>query len=174
MILQESPEKLLDLAEFLTYYHKATLKTWIGGARLNPQSWENPMNWYPNGVPSWADKVVIGGYGNHKCTISQTVEDITGLKILPNAKLHILSKGKLCIDGQLADQGGIIKDDGLFNEGMFINNGQLTIKNSNSNGVQNNGIIVNEGTIFTDHLISNELITWGRLIDRGQRFLMNK
>lgn len=150
-------------------YHSTRLKTWIGGVRRRPEDWSEPRNWFPSGVPSWTDKVVIGGYGRHRCTISREVDDVSALSVLQGAKLLIDHEGRLAVDGLLADPLGFLGDSGLAVAGILQVRGHLSLRNAALRGIRNTGLLVNEGHIYADATISTDDADWGRYADRGKR-----
>jgi len=150
-------------------YHTTTLKTWIGGFRNRPEEWTEPKNWYPEGVPSWTDKVILGGYSKHKCHIATGVDDISALSILPGMTLVIGEEARLTIDGELADPLGMLGDSGLTNAGIIKVEGTLSICNVALKGIHNNGVLINEGRINADSSVSTDNEDWGRYYDKGER-----
>lgn len=172
MIAYQTPEERPIAKHLLSNYHTTTLKTWIGGYRYRPQEWTEPKNWYPQGVPSWNDKVILGGYTKHTCNITSGVDDISALCILKGATLIISKRGRLTIDGLLADPLGMLGDSGLSNSGTIRNSGQLMLRNAAYEGIRNEGIMENEGKIFADESISTSSIHWGDFSDRGERVFL--
>ncbi len=169
VISYTAPEERTIRPECMADYHTTALKTWIGGSRKRAESWNHPANWYPFGVPKRSDKVIIGGYGLHRCTLRTSVECISGLSILPQAKLVIEADGSLCVDGCLADPHGMLGDSGLSNHGLLHVRGELILRNAALQGIANHGLIINEGCISTDASVSTQDEDWGRYADRGER-----
>ncbi len=162
---QERPISTCQLAD----YHTTTVKTWIGGFRNRPEEWTEPNNWYPHGVPSWTDKVILGGYSKHKCHIATGVDDISALSVLPGATLVIGEEARLTIDGSLADPLGMLGDSGLSISGIVKNEGTLSILNTALKGIRNSGLLINQGRINADSTVSTQSEDWGRYADRGER-----
>ena len=162
---QERPIAPCQLAN----YHTTTLKTWIGGFRNRPEEWTEPMNWYPHGVPSWTDKVIIGGYSKHKCHVATGVDDVSALCVLDGARLVIGEDARLTIDGELADPLGMLGDSGLSISGIVQVKGTLCIRNAALKGITNTGLLVNEGRINADSTVSTNKEDWGRYADKGER-----
>lgn len=170
MIAYQAPEERRAL---LAQFHTTTLKTWIGGFRNRPEEWTEPHNWYPAGVPSFTDKVIIGGYSRHTCHIATGVDDVSALSVLPGATLTIAAEASLTVNGMLADPLGLLGDSGLSNAGTIYNYGSLGLRNAALQGICNEGWIENHGNIVADESISSQEEHWGRYTDRGERvFLM--
>ena len=174
MIAYQAPQERPISRRLLADYHTTTLKTWIGGYRNRPEEWTEPKNWYPEGVPGWSDKVIIGGYGSHCCNIATGVDDISALSILPAGKLVIASAGRLTIDGLLADPLGMLGDSGLSNAGTLHIQGCLSLRNAALYGIHNQGTILNDGHIYADDSISCEGFAWGNFEDRGKRVFLSQ
>ncbi len=172
MISYVAPEERIISPRELADFHTTSLKTWIGGYRNRPEEWTEPKNWYPHGVPSWTDKVIIGGYSKHKCHIATGVDDVSALSILDGATLVIGDDARLTIDGLMADPLGMLGDSGLSNSGILQVLGQLSIRNVALQGVFNRGLIVNEGRIYADGSVSAKDDDWGRYADRGERVFL--
>ncbi|MFK8056566.1 MAG: hypothetical protein AB8F78_10635 [Saprospiraceae bacterium] len=153
-------------------FHTTTLKTWIGGFRNRPEEWTEPKNWYPHGVPSWTDKVILGGYSKHRCHIATGVDDISALSVLTGATLVIGEDARLTVDGLMADPLGMLGDSGLSNSGIVHNKGELSIRNVALQGIHNRGLLVNEGRIYADGSVSSDDSDWGRYADRGERVFL--
>lgn len=169
MIPYEAPEERPISPKRMADYHSTSLKTWIGGTRRRAESWSEPRNWFPHGTPSWTDKVVVGGYGRHRCAIDAVVDDVSALSILAGAKLIIAERGRLAVDGLLADPLGLLGDSGLHIAGILEVRGRLALRNAALRGIRNTGLLINEGEIFADATISTDDADWGRYADRGQR-----
>ena len=172
MIAYEAPQERPISRTLLGDYHTTNLKTWIGGFRNRPQEWTEPKNWYPEGVPGWSDKVIIGGYGNHMCNVATGVDDVSALTVLPGAQLQIARKGRLTIDGLLADPLGMLGDSGLSNGGTLLVDGCLTLRNAALKGIYNQGTIVNTGAIYADESVSCASLDWGDYREEGERVFM--
>ncbi len=172
MISYEAPEERIISRRELADFHTTTLKTWIGGYRNRPEEWTEPKNWYPHGVPSWTDKVILGGYSRHKCHIATGVDDVSAISILDNATLVIGKNARLTIDGLMADPLGMLGDSGLSNSGVVHIQGQLSIRNVALQGILNRGHIINEGRIYADGSVSCCEKLWGRYADRGDRVFL--
>ena len=161
-------ERALSLAE-LGAYTMSRVKTWIGGFRQNPESWSEPRNWYPRGVPEWQDKVVIGGYGRHRCHIDRPVDAVMSVHVLRQARLHIGDAGVLSIDGLFADPLGLICGSGLHNEGSVEIDGSLILRNVTSGGIDNCGLLANRGRISADNKVTRSPSAWGHFVNSGTR-----
>ena len=172
MIAYNAPEERPITRKLLAEYHTTTLKTWIGGYRNRPEEWTEPKNWYPEGVPGWSDKVIIGGYRSHRCHIATGVDDVSALAILPGAHLEIGEGGRLTVDGLLADPLGMLGDSGLSNAGHLDVRGRLTLRNAALQGIQNQGSIHNEGKIYADESVSCSSSDWGDFDNYGSRIFM--
>ena len=174
MIAYQAPEERLISLSQLRDYQASYYKIWLGGCRGRAQDWSEPRNWYPHGVPEWFDRVIIGGYSRHCCVIDKPVSDVGSVCILPNAKLHILEKGRLTIDGLKSDPAGLTGDAGLANQGFIKVRGFLSLRNARQGGILNRGIIINEGRIQSEGTIDSDDQAWGLVHDRGERvFLQN-
>ena len=169
MIAYEAPQERPICRRLLHDYHTTTLKTWIGGYRNRPSEWTEPKNWYPEGVPGWSDKVILGGYGTHACNIATGVDDVSALSILPDARLRIDVGGRLTVDGLLADPLGMLGDSGLSNAGHLHIRGVLTLRNAALQGICNQGSIINDGRIDADASISTSAAAWGDYTESGER-----
>lgn len=161
-------ERALSAAE-LGAYTMSRVRTWIGGLRHRPEAWNEPRNWYPEGVPEWQDKVVIGGYGRHRCRVAAPVEAVTSVHVLPHARLHIARGGCLPIDGLFADPLGLICGSGLHNEGAVEIDGALVLRNVTSGGIDNRGLLANRGLIRADGRVTRCRDAWGRFLNTGRR-----
>lgn len=169
VISYEAPQERPISYSELSNYHTTTLKTWIGGFRNRPEEWTEPKNWYPTGVPSWTDKVILGGYSQHKCHIATGVDNVSALCVLRGAMLVIGKEASLTIDGELADPLGMLGDSGLSNAGIVKVEGELSIRNVALKGINNCGLLINEGRINADQTVSTQNEDWGRYTDRGER-----
>ena len=172
MIPYEAPEERPISPQGMADFHSTSLKTWIGGARRHAESWSVPENWFPSGVPCWTDKVVVGGYGQHRCVVREHVDDVSALSVLAGAKLVVEPTGRLSIDGLFADPLGFLGDSGLHVAGILQVKGQLALRNAALRGIRNTGLLINECQIFADASISTDDADWGRYADRGQRVFM--
>ncbi len=161
-------ERPISAAE-LGSYTFSKVKTWIGGYRNRPQEWTEPLNWYPKGVPDWQDKVVIGGYGRHRCHVATGVDEVLSVHVLRQATLHIAKLGGLTINGLFADPLGLVCSSGLSNEGTVEVVGNLALRNTSDGGIYNGGIISNRGSILADTTVTRDLERWGRYIEMGSR-----
>ncbi len=150
-------------------YAFSKVKTWIGGYRDRPQEWTEPLNWYPVGVPDARDKVVVGGYGRHRCHVATGVDEVLSLHVLRQATLHIGKAGILTVDGLWADPLGLICGSGLSNEGTVEIAGTLGLRNTSSGGIENQGLISNRGRIIADATVTQVKSRWGRYLDLGTR-----
>ena len=156
----------------LADFHTTTLKTWIGGYRNRPEEWTEPNNWYPTGVPGWSDKVIVGGYGTHRCHVATPTDDVSALSVLPGASLVIGERGRLTVDGLRADPLGLLGDSGVSNAGLIRVSGELSLRNAALRGIHNTGLIINEGRIYADASISAGDEDWGRYRDLGHRVFL--
>ena len=172
MISYQAPQERIISQRELADFHTTTLKTWIGGYRNRPEEWTEPKNWYPHGVPSWTDKVIIGGYSKHKCHIATGVDDVSAICILEGGRLVIAKDARMTIDGLMADPLGMLGDSGLNNCGILQVFGELSIRNVALQGVYNKGLIVNEGRIYADGSVSCCDKLWGRYAERGERVFL--
>lgn len=169
MIAYVTPDERPICRRGLADFHTTTLKTWIGGYRNRPEEWTEPQNWYPAGVPSHTDKVIIGGYSRHRCHVATGVDDVSALSVLPGATLALGPNASLAVDGELADPLGILGDSGLSNAGTIRNAGTLILRNAALRGIDNRGWIHNEGTIYADGSVTEQPSAWGRYRERGVR-----
>ena len=169
MIPYEAPDERPISPKKMADFHTTALKTWIGGTRQMQESWSEAQNWFPVGVPSWTDKVIIGGYGRHRCVVDGPVDDVSALAVLPGAKLVVERRGRLAIDGLFADPLGLLGDSGLHIQGILQVRGQLSLRNAALRGIRNTGLLINEGQIFADSTISADDADWGHYADRGAR-----
>ena len=169
MIAYEAPEERILGLHQLADYHTTRLKTWIGGYRESPEAWSEPNNWYPAGVPELTDKVIVGGYGTHRCFVAERVDEVSALAILPSAKVVVGRRGGLTVDGTLADPLGLLGDSGLSNAGLLHNDGLFEIRNAAVHGIMNRGLFINRGLVRTDRSVTDADEYWGKFIDLGVR-----
>lgn len=107
---------------------------WKGGTPGQETSWDVAKNWSKNRVPDWTDDVIIVDVSS--CSgvfpvIENEVEPIAHLEIYGNAKLTILRKGKLTIDGISTFDTGILLVGNLYVDGEF------SIKNTAFDAIEN-------------------------------------
>ncbi len=169
MLLNSAPDERPISAVDLSAYTLARVKTWIGGYRSRPEEWTEPHNWYPVGVPDWQDKIVIGGYGKHRCRVTSSTEDVLSIHVLQQARLDITKYGSLIINGLFADPLGLICGSGLSNEGTVEIAGSLSLRNTSSGGVLNVGLISNRGRILADLTVTQDRSRWGHYVELGAR-----
>ena len=169
MLRHTAPDERALAGPELGAYIMSRVKTWIGGARRRPEAWHEPRNWYPHGVPDWQDKVVIGGYGRHRCQVDSHVEAVMSVHVLPQARLHVSRRGILPIDGLFADPLGLICGSGLHNEGHVEVDGALVLRNVTSGGIDNRGLLANRGRIRADDKVTRCEDAWGRFLNTGRR-----
>ena len=169
MLRMNAPaERALSKGE-LGGYTMSRVRTWIGGVRRAPESWEEPHNWYPTGVPDYHDTVVIGGYGRHRCRVSTSVGAVMCVQVLPGAYLVVAADGVLRIDGLFSDPFGLVCGSGLVNEGSVEIDGTLDLRNVTSGGIDNAGLLCNRGRISTCDRVTRCTAAWGRFLNTGQR-----
>ena len=83
---------------------------WCGGTPGNETNWNVAKNWSDNRVPDWTKEVIIPDVSTcsgYYPIIDSEVEPIAHLEIQSNARLTILPKGKLIIDGDSTFDAGI-------------------------------------------------------------------
>ena len=165
--LMPPEERCLSLAE-LRDYRTTSVKTWIGGYRNRPQAWTEPRNWYPVGVPSWRDRVTVGGYSRHRCTVPTGVDPIAALTILPGATLIVDEKACLKVDGKYADPLGVLGASGVINDGCLHVKGEFAIRHATHGGITNNGLLINRGCVSVDQSVTDCLLRWGHMTDLGR------
>lgn len=169
MLRYTSPPERALRAEELDTYTMSRIRTWIGGVRKAPEEWSEPRNWYPVGVPDWQDKVVIGGYGRHRCRVCGVADAVMSVHVLPGASLVVARAGCLVVDGLFSDPLGLICDSGLYNEGQIEINGALALRNVTAGGIQNEGLVCNRGRITTCARVTRCDAAWGNFLNTGRR-----
>lgn len=132
-------------------------------------SWEDPLNWDTETVPTAADDVIITGVDqvvvNDPGAVARTVliEDF--------AKLTIAAAGDLTVDEDKTGGDAVIVD----NSARLTNNGTLTITNTAENCMEMDGstVFTNNGTFiasFSDSDLFN-LADEARIINKGDMTL---
>ena len=169
MLRTTPPRERALTARELDTYSMARLRTWIGGTRRRTEDWSEPRNWFPVGVPDWHDKVIIGGYGRHRCLVSGEVDAVMSIHVLSDARLLVAARGILRVDGLFADPFGVVCDSGLYNEGTVEVAGTLVLRNVTAGGIRNEGLICNRGRIATCDKVTRCETAWGRFLDSGDR-----
>ena len=145
------------------------IRTWIGGTRKRPETWGEPRNWFPVGVPDWHDKVIVGGYGRHRCRVTGDTDAVMSVHVLPDAKLVIAAGATLRIDGLFADPYGVVCDSGLLNEGTVEIGGTLVLRNVTAGGLLNEGLLCNRGRITMCDRVTRCERAWGKFLGSGER-----
>ena len=169
MLRKSSPEERALSARQLADYTLSHLRTWIGGSRRRSEDWNEPKNWFPVGVPDLHDRVVIGGYGRHRCYVGTEVEPVMSIHVLPEARLVVGPAALLSVDGLFADPYGVVCDSGLYNEGTVEVAGTLVLRNVTAGGILNEGLLCNRGRIQTCERVTRCVRAWGRYLDSGER-----
>ncbi len=160
-------ERRIDRLE-LRQYTTTSVKTWIGGYRNRPEEWTEPRNWFPHGVPTWRDRVTVGGYSRHRCNVATGVDPVASLAILIGATVVVAEHASLAIDGTFTDPMGLLGGSGIHIEGSLHVKGDLTIRHSTGGGIVNSGIIVNRGRLRVDESVTDCPLRWGHLTNLGQ------
>ena len=169
MLRSTSPSERALTAQELNAYAMSHLRTWIGGTRRRPEAWDEPRNWFPLGIPDLHDKVIIGGYGRHRCLVGAEADAVMSIHVLPGARLAIPAERVLTVDGLFADPFGVVCDSGLYNEGTVEVDGTLVLRNVTAGGIRNEGLLCNRGRITTCEKVTRCARAWGRFLDSGDR-----
>lgn len=123
---------------------------WKGGFPGFEQDWDFPENWSTGKVPATKDLVVISTHfskNNYFPIISNAVAEIAQLEIKQGAELTISTFGQLVIDGT------DVHSFGAINLGTLMNEGVLTIQNTQQFCIHNLGLFVNENELCLDKTI---------------------
>lgn len=169
MLRHTAPTERALTEEEIGAYTMSRIRTWIGGVRRSPEDWHEPRNWFPAGVPEWHDKVIIGGYGRHRCRVTTDADAVMSVHVLPQASLLVARRGTLRIDGLFSDPLGLVCDSGLHNEGQVEIIGTLALRNVTSGGIHNEGLLCNRGEISTCEKVTRCAAAWGRFLNTGHR-----
>lgn len=134
--------------------------TWIGGTPGSETDWNNPRNWSLNHVPDNGDLVVliadVSTQSGFFPVIAQDVPEIAFLNIEGGAKVTILTKGKLVVNGNSTFNHGIQNTGKMYNSGVLvIKNTALSPLAEFNNNIQNTGIFALENLEPNENIAFN-------------------
>jgi len=120
----------------------ASRNAWTGAISSD---WNCASNWSKKKVPAWKDVVIVpyNETGTYPI-IDSPIIDFAQLIIEAGAKLTIARGGSITVDGMLTYESGI------YNNGIFINQGELNVLNAGKHNIINDYLWMNEGSTAID------------------------
>lgn len=141
---------------------------WKGGTVGAESDWNTAENWSTNKVPTITDSVIIPNVSHitgHFPSITTSIPPIAHLEIQKGARLHIQKSGIFIINGQYSF------DYGLNCKGLFLNQGQVIIRNTGFKNIRiKGGQLSNRGLILLDKEKTKGIVmsSNSRYIDLGK------
>jgi hypothetical protein len=117
---------------------------WLGGTPGQETNWDNPRNWSENRVPDEDSWVIVQNLntGHHAFPIINSEVIISGIEVHAGASLKVAAAGELIIDGEYANNYGILNYGDVINEGRIsIFNTALCPVLDERNKIQNLGAV---------------------------------
>ncbi len=135
-----------------------TSDTWTGCISTD---WATPGNWADGSVPTAVDNVTIPNVANDPVIMGGTAALARSVVVEPGALLTVDGTSSLTINGSINVYGIL---NAIYSEGTVQNNGQIIIgtsPNIGNYGIWNLGIFNNNGTISIDNVNSIGLYLYG-------------
>lgn len=107
----EGVEGAADLTVEEPELPEGVTRRWLGGAADDPTAWGVADNWYPSGVPTEADTVLVGGEATNQPVVSGTYTT-GGLIVEEGAEVDtslglLVTTGSVDIDGTIDTNPGV-------------------------------------------------------------------
>ncbi|MBK9256192.1 MAG: SBBP repeat-containing protein [Saprospiraceae bacterium] len=148
-----------------------TSDTWTGCVSTN---WATPGNWADGSVPTSVDDVTIPNVANDPTIGGSTAALARSVLVQAGAVLTVDGTSSLTINGSFNTNGVL---NALFSQGTVQNNGQIIIGSSpniGNYGIYNLGIFNNNGTISIDNVDQRGLYLFGgTFTNAGDIFIGN-
>jgi regulation of enolase protein 1 (concanavalin A-like superfamily) len=162
---------VLIWAVLLLFPGFSAAQTWTGAVSSD---WALPGNWNGGNVPTASDDVTIPNVANDPIIMNNTTALARSVVIQNGAILTIDGTSSLTINGSFQVYGFL---NSIYNEGTLQNNGQIiigTLANTGNYGIWNLGIFNNNGTLSIDNVNGIGLYLYGgAFTNAGEIFIGN-
>ena len=133
---------------------------WIGGTPGQETDWEVPQNWLDNRVPDEDSWVIIRNLNTGHGAMPEIDSEVkvAGIEVQQSAELTVSDEGMLLVDGEYANNHGILNFGKIINKGKIeiINTGLRPVYDLKNNIVNAGDFAVEEADGEMEYLVSDD------------------